>query len=380
MSALQKIADVLIVLPVLDPSGAERVVAELAKRLPALGFPVSVLCLEDETAPIGIELKNAGISVSGLRLSRRASFRCGEAIARHIRGMQLNRPLIVCSQLFHANIAARLAAKKLSASERKSVYFLSAIQVAERRFRPWQFWFDRVTAKYACYEICVAKSVASFQRKRTNLPATFFKVVENGNDLAPYAALPALRERRESDALRVVSVGRLNKQKDYPTLLRAWERVEQSLPRARLEIAGSGPEESRLKALAAKLKLQRVAFAGFCSDVPGFLDGADLYVQSSAWEGLPLSVFEAMAAGRPVIASAVDSVPDMIENGRTGILFERGNDAELASRMVDLANDFPRAQALGFAAREMALKRFSADRMAAEYAALFEQVLSEHKA
>jgi glycosyltransferase involved in cell wall biosynthesis len=378
MNAAHKIADVLLILPVLNPSGAERVVAELAKRLPALGFPTSVLCLEDETAAIGVELKNAGIPVSGLRLTRRQSFACGGAIARHIRSMELTGPLIICSQLFHANIAARIAAMRLPETVRKRVHILAAIQVTERRFRPWQFWFDRLTAKYACYEICVAKSVAHFQREKTGLPAAFFKVIENGNDLSRYAALNASPSRRAAGEFRVVSVGRLNKQKDYPTLLRAWKHVEQSMPGARLGIAGNGPEESRLKTLAAELNLKRVSFAGFCSDVPAFLNHADLYVQSSAWEGLPLSVFEAMAAGLPVIASAVDSLPDMIEDGVNGVLFECGNDKELAAKIVDLLDDRARSKSIGHAAREMALKRFSADRMTAEYAALFKQVLSEH--
>lgn len=380
MSGPVKMADVLLILPVLDPSGAERVVAELAKRLPKLGFPASVLCLENENAAIGIELKSAGLPVYGLHLSRRRSLACGNAIARHIKNMNLAGPLIVCSQLYHANIAARIAATRLPKDVLKQVRILSTIQVAERRFRPWQFLFDRLTAKYAIHEICVAKSVAAFQRRMTGLPEAFFKVIENGNDLSRYAALNTDNVERDPNALRVVSVGRLNKQKDYPTLLRAWKIASESARGARLEIAGSGPEESRLKSLCAELKLERVSFSGFCSDVPAFLNGADLYVQSSAWEGMPLTVLEAMAAGLPVIASSVDSLPEMIENGRTGILFECGNHAELAGRIIDLLNDPALAKSIGAAARETALKRFSADRMAADFAQLFKQVLSEHPA
>ena len=380
MSVPAKIADVLLILPVLHPSGAERVVAELAKRLPALGFPTAVLCLEDENAAIGVELKNAGVPVSGLHLSRRRSFSCGSAIALHIKNKSLAGPLIVCSQLYHANIAARIAAARLPKDVLKHVRILSTIQVAEKRFRPWQFLLDRLTAKYAAYEICVAKSVAVFQRRMTGLPEAFFKVIENGNDLSLYAALNTANVERDPNNRRVVSVGRLNKQKDYPTLLRAWKIASESARGARLEIAGSGPDESRLKSLCAELKLERVSFAGFCSDVPAFLNGADMYVQSSAWEGMPLTVLEAMAAGLPVIASSVDSLPEMIENGRTGILFERGNHTELARRIVELLSDPARAKSIGVAARETALKRFSADRMAADYAHLFQQVLSEHPA
>ncbi len=380
MSVPAMIADVLLILPVLHPSGAERVVAELAKRLPTLGFPTTVLCLEDENAAVGIELKSAGVPVTGLHLSRRRSFACGSAIARHIKNKNLAGPLIVCSQLYHANIAARIAAARLPKDVLKHVRILSTIQVAEKRFRPWQFLCDRLTAKYAAYEICVAKSVAVFQHRMTGLPEAFFKVIENGNDLSLYAALNTTNVERDPNNLRVVSVGRLNKQKDYPTLLRAWKIASESALGARLEIAGSGPEGSRLKSLCAELKIKRVSFTGFCNDVPAFLNRADVYVQSSAWEGMPLTVLEAMAAGLPVIASSVDSLPVMIEDGRTGILFERGNHTVLAGRIVELLSDPERAKSIGTAARETALKRFSADRMATDYAHLFQQVLSEHPA
>ncbi len=159
--------------------------------------------------------------------------------------------------------------------------------------------------------------------------------------------------------------------------MRAWKIVRAANSKARLEIAGTGPEEARLKALCAELKLECVRFIGFCADVPAFLNGADVYVQSSAWEGMPLTVLEAMAAGLPVIASAVDSLPAIIENGRTGILFERANHAALAQNIIACLGDPARTRTLGDAARETALKRFSAERMAADYARLFQEVLSE---
>ncbi len=187
------VADVLLVLPVLDPSGAERVVAELAKRLPALGFPTSVLCLEDENAAVGIELKNAGVRVDGLHMSRRLSFACGRAIAQNIMNMDPSRPLIICAHLYHANIAARLAAKHLSRSVLRHVRILTTVHVAERRFRPWQFLADRVTAKYAAREICIANSVAEFHRKKTGLSASFFRVIENGIDLRQISMLSLRR-------------------------------------------------------------------------------------------------------------------------------------------------------------------------------------------
>lgn len=368
-------SQVLLVAPVLEPAGAERVVAELAKRLPAHGVSTSVLCLEIEDAPIGVELKNAGMRVDGLHLSRRHTFACARGIAARIREMNPTAPMIVCAHLFHANFAARRVPRMLEPLLRKNIRIVTTIHVAERRFRPWQFWFDRWTAKYGKCEICISKSVAEFHRRKTGLPESFFRVIENGIDLSRYEPRPQ-SQPRDSNDFRVVSVGRLNKQKDFSTLLRAWKIVEAKMPGARLDIAGAGPEEAALRQLQKELQLQRVHFAGFCNDVPAFLNSADVYVQSSAWEGMPLTVLEAMAAGLPVIASAVDSLPEIIDNDRSGILFERGNISALAQHILALLNDSARAKALGAAARETALTRFSAERMAADYARVFREVLA----
>ena len=371
---MSAVAEVLLVVPVLEPAGAERVVAELAKRLPSHGFSTSVLCMENEDAPIGVELKQAGVRVDGLRLSRRQTFACGRGIAARVREMNPATPMIVCAHLFHANFAARQVPRMLAPALRKNVRIVTTIHVAERRFRPWQFWFDRITAQRGACEVCISKSVAEFHRRKTGLPESFFRVVENGIDLSRYSSLPP--SSRASNMPRVVSVGRLNKQKDFPTLMRAWKIVESARPDATLEIAGAGPEEASLKRMRDELDLKRIQFIGFCSDVPTLLTDADLYVQSSAWEGMPLTVLEAMASGLPVIASAVDSLPEIIDDGRSGILFQRGNSDALAQYILALLGDPAHAKALGAAAREVALTRFSAERMAADYARVFCEVLA----
>jgi glycosyltransferase involved in cell wall biosynthesis len=378
--AAEREAHVLLVAPVLQPSGAERVVAELARRLPHYGYATSVLCLEDETAPVGAELARAGIAVSGLRISRRRTLAAARGIAAHILGLNLRIPLIVNAHLFHANIAARLALRRLPAAVRAHTRVVTTVQVAERRFRPWHFWFDRLTAKDGACEVCVAKSVEKFQCRKTHLPLDFFRVIENGIDVARFDAVAPATKQPVPGAFRVVSTGRLNPQKDFPTMLRAWQRVAARFPQATLEIAGAGPEEAKLKNFAAALNLERVRFAGFRPDIAAFLDGADLYIQSSAWEGLPLTVMEAMAAGLPVIASAVDGVPEIVENNRTGLLVPPGDAPALAEKIIALLDDRPRALALGSAARDAGRVRFSADRMALEYAALFRELLADPSA
>jgi len=368
--------DVVYVLPVLEPAGAERVVAELARRLPAHGFATSVICLEDERAPVGAELAAAGVPVQGLRLSRRRSLACARGIVARL---PARRPLLVHSHLFHANIAARMAHRQLSDEARRGVQVLSTVHVAERRFRPWQFALDRLTAVHARAEVCVSRAVARFQQEHTGLPAAFFRVIENGIDVGRFADAPYPPPDRRGtggeNAPLVVSIGRLDPQKDFPTLLQAWKTVEAEFPGARLALAGTGPDEQSLRSICAFLRLANVEFLGFVQDVPALLRQASLYVQSSAWEGFGLTVAEAMAAARPVIVSDADSLPELVTDGRTGVVVPKGRPEAFAAAMLALLRDPARAAQLAAAARAEALRRFPVERMVADYARLYQEIL-----
>ena len=360
-------AEIVYVLPVLDPAGAERIVADLAKRIPARGFSVSVVCLEDERASVGAELSAAGVAVHGLRLSRRRTLACANALRARL---PKTRPLIVHAHLFHANMAARFAFSGIPKGERAGIHVLNTIHVAERRFRPWQFAMDRATAAHARAEVCVSRAVARFQQEKTGLPEAFFRVIENGISLErfypPETAVPTQR---------ILSVGRLDPQKNYPLLLQAWKTVSAAFPRATLSIAGSGPEESTLKGICRKSGFQNVQFLGFVQDIPALMRESSIYVQPSAWEGFGLAVAEAMACALPPIVTDVDSLPEVVTHGKTGLVVPKDDAGVLAGALISLLSDPAHASALGAAARAEAIKRFSVERMADDYAALYDELL-----
>lgn len=359
-------AHVLLVLPVLQPAGAERIVAELAKRLPAHGFSTSVIALEDEREAIGRELVAAGVPVSGLRLSRRRTWSC----ARELRSMlPRQRPLIVQSMLFHANIAARVAVAPLV--HRDGIVVISGVQVPDRRFRPWQFWLDRWTAPDAAGEVCLSRCVAEFQQRKTGLPASFFPVIYNGVDTDLFIP-PA--EPRPAGA-HVISVGRLNQQKDFPTLLRAWRIVENAMPEAQLSIVGEGPERRRLEGLIAALELRSARLLGFHADVVPLLHQAHVYAQTSAWEGTPLTLVEAMSCGLPSVVTDADTMPEIVDHGRAGLVVPKASPEPLAEAILALLRDPQRARGMGTFARQRAVERFSVREMVAGYAELYRQLL-----
>jgi glycosyltransferase involved in cell wall biosynthesis len=334
-----------------------------------------------------VELAAAGVRVQGLHVSRRRTLAC----ARRLRdALPDERPLIVHAHLFHANLAARLAYGLTPAPARTGLHVLGTVHVAEHRFRPWQFALDRISARYAKAEVCVSRAVAKFQQERTGLPAAFFRVIENGIDLSRFAvpllvcpSVPQGADRRQprsvappdESAPLVVSVGRLDPQKDFATLLRAWKALHANVPMASLVIAGTGPEEAALKELCASLRLENVSFPGFVQDVPALLRRATLYVQPSAWEGFGLAAAEAMAMGLPVVVSDADSLPEIVTNGRTGLVVPKGMPEALAEEMLRLLRDPDHAAELGAAARAEAQRRFSVERMVADYARLYQEIL-----
>ncbi|MBI4615962.1 MAG: glycosyltransferase [Planctomycetes bacterium] len=359
--------NVVLVLPVLEPAGAERIVAELALRLPAHGFATSVVCLEDETAPVGREIAAAGVPVAGLGISRRRTLAASRALAARL---PEGRPLLVHAHLFHANLAARLAIRHVRPDRRAGVHVLATVHICERRFRPWQFLLDQWTAPVARVEVCVSRAVARFQKKRTGLPESFFRVIENGIDLSRFRPCD-----RRGDPL-VLSAGRLDPQKDYPTLLRAWKIVESAHPTARLAIAGEGPERPRLEGMIRAFGLSRASLLGHVADIPGLLATGAVYAQLSAWEGFGLAVAEAMASALPVVVSDADSLPELVSHRRTGLVVPKRDPAAAARAILDLLADPALAARLGEAARAEALSRFAVEKMVAEYATLYRNLTS----
>jgi glycosyltransferase involved in cell wall biosynthesis len=163
------------------------------------------------------------------------------------------------------------------------------------------------------------------------------------------------------DAKVIGTVARLSPQKALHVLLEALPAVIREVPEVRVLIVGDGSERPRLEKLADRLGVAScVYFAGNRVDVPDQLLAMDVFVLPSLFEGLPLAILEAMAAGRPVVATAVDGVPEIVKDGVTGFLVSPGNPAQLARALVRLLRDPRTAARFGDAARQRA-QDFSTD-------------------
>jgi glycosyltransferase involved in cell wall biosynthesis len=174
-----------------------------------------------------------------------------------------------------------------------------------------------------------------------------------------------------------LATGRLTPAKDYPNLLRAFAQLLPFRPDARLWVVGetAGAQFRHLTALASRLNISdQVRWLGVRRDMPALLDAADGFVLSSAWEGMPLAVGEAMAMEKPVVATDAGGVHELV--GECGLLTPIRNPDALAAAMLEVMRK-PEVvrQAWGYAARERIVAHFSMDAKADEWEALYLSLL-----
>jgi starch synthase (maltosyl-transferring) len=175
----------------------------------------------------------------------------------------------------------------------------------------------------------------------------------------------------------IITVGRLEEQKGIVHLLHAAVDVLKHRPECQFLIVGEGCDRNSLQALASDLRIDRsVLFAGPRSDVPGLLKAATVFVLPSLWEGMPNVVLEAMAAGLPVIATAVEGSREIIVHGDNGLLVSTANPSELAMAILRVLNEPKLASLLGAAAQHSVAKYFTERNAIAAYDQLYRQLLA----
>lgn len=215
------------------------------------------------------------------------------------------------------------------------------------------------------------------------LPADRVEVIYNGVDLSQFAK-PAddawIRVRREfgfsENDFVIIQVARLHTLKDHQTALRTLNELRRFVPRARLLIVGDGDERRCIENTIEELSLtDHVRVAGSRSDVSSLLAASDVFLLTSISEGIPLTIIEAMAAGLPVVSTAVGGIPEMIDDGRTGFLAEAGDHSSLAASLGHLYQSPMLRQIIARAGRDTAQRQFSLQGMLNGYTQLYQEVI-----
>ena len=180
------------------------------------------------------------------------------------------------------------------------------------------------------------------------------------------------------DAVVIGTVGRLVPVKGHAILLEATRILQASIGNVALVLVGDGPLRKDLEANAKRLGLEKsVIFAGQQDQSYDFMNMMDVFVLPSLHEGIPMVVLEALALQRPVVATRVGGIPEVIEHGQTGFLAEPSDASSLARLLQRLVEDLPMAVSIGKAGRTRVEEKFTARTMAGKTAELYEQVLSK---
>jgi len=188
------------------------------------------------------------------------------------------------------------------------------------------------------------------------------------------------RERHgiHPDAIVFTSVARLEPQKNPLLALKALSKMGNA--RAHLVLLGDGSLREQVAEYVQSNDLaSRVHLLGKQNDIPNILAASDVFVLGSNWEGNPLAVMEAMAAGLPVIATEVGGVPELVRSGEEGILVRAGDWSAFADAMQELLNDSEKRIAMGHAARTRAFNEFRVERMVQQYADLYQEAVTKSR-
>jgi starch synthase (maltosyl-transferring) len=361
---------ITLVITDLDVGGAERALVSLATSLDRDRWSPSVICLDQGGALIE-PLHQANIETICLNVNRRKPLHAIFKLASTLRQL---RPQLVQSFLFHANLATRLAAPLAG-----NPWSLGGIRVAERQ-RHWHLKLDRLTQLFINGQVCVSQGVMQFSHDHAKLSQSRLTVIPNGIDPLPFdQATPLDRTTLgiPADSQLALYIGRLDPQKGLPNLLQAAHKVANDIPSLHLALAGDGPDREALQNQADTLPnlAGRVHWLGHRRDVAALLKTADLFVLPSLWEGMPNVVLEAMAARKPVIATAVEGSSDLVVPGETGWLVPAGNSDALA---LSLREAFTQPECLtrfGEAGRQRVQSHFSRASVTNAYERLWARTL-----
>jgi len=329
--------DIAIFLPSLRGGGAERVMVNLARGFSEQGYKVD-LVLQRAEGPFLSEVPKK-VQIVNLKAKRMAL-----ALFPLISYLRRAKPRSLLSAMTHTNIIALLAKKFARVKTRVVVSEHNTISITSHTSKALRNRFLPLIAKHLYYwadaVVAVSKGVADDLSDFFKFPRERIQVIYNP------VVTPELLEKAEEPLEHpwfrageppvILGVGRLTKQKDFPTIIRAFAIVRKEIP-AKLVILGEGEERPKLEALVEKLGLKKdIALPGFVDNPYKYMKHAAVFVLSSRWEGFGNVLVEAMACGTPVVSTDCPSGPaEILEGGRWGQLVPVGDEKALASAILN---------------------------------------------
>jgi glycosyltransferase involved in cell wall biosynthesis len=356
---LQKVAGI---------SGSEAHLLTLLPRLKERGWDIRFLMLHEHEPgawDFARELKGRGIPLDAIPLAADVD---PVAFFRIIGYLGRRRPTILHTHLVHADVYGQLTGAATGVPVRIST------KHGFNEFRENRGFAlgDRAIASLAHAHIAISRGLARYLEEVEGFDGESFEIVHYG--IEPNGVPRPL----STDEPRLLCVGRLIPIKGHIVLLRALADARRQVPGLRLDIAGRGPLEPALRALAKELELEdAVRFLGHVSPVQRAIEEAAVVVVPSLGEGFGMVALEAMERARPVIAAEIGGLGELVEDGVTGLLVPPGDAEALGAAVMRLAGDLSGAAAMGEAGRRRALDHFLQERCTDRTELLYRAQLQE---
>lgn len=367
---------VMFVITCMPVGGAETLLVNLVRRLDRRRFAPELCCLK-YPGPLGEVLADEIPVFSGL-LPHKYDVRVLGRLTRLLKTRQIDALITVGTggdKMFWGRLAAWRAGTPVIASALHSTGLPDRVEWLNRRLAPLTDAF-----------IAVARPHARYLAEHEGCPPPKIVVIPNGVDVERFRPIPrdcALRERLGLPAEAPVAaiVAALRPEKNHELFLRAAALIRQSRANAHFLIIGDGAKRPELEALRDDLGLaEAVHFLGTRGDIPELLSLVDVLMLTSHMEANPVSILEALACGKPVVATRVGSIAESVHDGQSGYLVEPGDERALADRVVALFNDSELARRFGQTGRQTVVEHWSLERMVEGYQEMIEGIYARKSA
>jgi glycosyltransferase involved in cell wall biosynthesis len=354
--------------------GSERHVLELLPALRAREIDASFLGLDDTGAapdPFYVALAERGVPFERIPCPRDIDPLLPRSVRRSVRAL---RPHLVHTHLVHADVYGALAARRSGAVLVSTKHNDDPFRSGKARY------LERLLTRRAALVLCITEALARFNREVVGLPVEKLRVVHYGLDAPPDPWGPPGGPDLAPETPVLVAVCRLVRQKGVDVAVEGLALIRERHPAARLVVLGEGPLRGELMELAERRGIaDAVSFPGRVGDVAWWFRRADVVVHPARWEGFGLALLEAMLCERPVVATAVSSIPEIVADGETGLLVPPDDPRALADAATALLDDPARAAAMGAAGRARARAEFSIARMAERTAEAYAEASSPRR-
>ncbi len=351
---------ILYIITSTNVGGTERALLELIKRIDRTKYDLLVCSIKKEGG-FAEKIKEYTDGFYCLELSEsggvKSVFSFFPALISLFLLIRCTRPDIIHSFLFRANIMGRLAGRIAGVKN-----IISSIRVIEAD-KPIKHFIDRATSFLVTIYTAVSEAARDFTIQKINLSPDKIITIQNGIDCNLIKQIKPDSFKTDKGKTNIGLIGRLDKQKGQTILLKAAKLLLSKQQNIQIYLFGEGPEEKTLREMVKQEGLSNcINFMGATENIHTHISQMDIITIPSLWEGLPNILLEAMALECPVIASRINGIIEVVKDNEEALLFEPGNEKELAESIQKLIKDRSLAQKIGSNAKKHVLNNYSIER------------------